>query len=281
MILAGIVLYNPSLERLCENLNNIDKQVDQIVMVDNNSNNNKKIKELISKYKGKILLIENNENLGIAKALNQILEYASNNNFEWFITLDQDSIVKENLIEKYNEFINYENLAMISCEYNDMNAEIKKTNFNNKKFIEVERCITSGTYCNTKALKKCNGFDEKMFIDYVDFDMCTKLIENNYKIIKINYVGMLHEVGKAEIRQILWKKVVLYNHSSLRVYYYVRNGMYYTKKHKKSINILKSYINIIKRVFIILSFENNKRENFKSICKAIKDYRGMKIESIS
>ena len=47
-VLAGIVLYNPDLERLSENVSAIIPQVDILLLVDNKSNN---INEIISLYK--------------------------------------------------------------------------------------------------------------------------------------------------------------------------------------------------------------------------------------
>lgn len=275
MILAGIVLYNPERERLLENVKRIITQVDKIILIDNASKNIKEITNTVRTMYQNIDIIYNQENKGIAYALNQILEYAYENKFDWFLTLDQDSIVIGELIKKYNNYINIENIAMISCEYEDLNANLPKINFKNKEYIEVDKCITSAAYCNTRILKEIGGFDIKMFIDYVDFDICATIRENNYKIIKINYKGFLHEIGKSEIKSFLGRKIILYNHSSNRVYYYVRNGLYFARKHKKHINVLKIYISLLKRIFIILFFENHKKENFKNIKKAIKDSKRM------
>lgn len=272
MNLAGIVLYNPEEKRLLDNIKSIINQVDKLILIDNASDNIQSILNIIKELDLNIDIIQNDENKGIAYALNQILNYAHENKYSWFLTLDQDSMVNNDIIEKYNKYINLEKVAMISCEYEDLNANKKKINFKGKEYIEVENCITSATYCNTNVLKECGGFDNKMFIDCVDFDICETIREKGYKIIKINYKGFKHEVGKSENKKILGIEVILYNHSPFRVYYFVRNSMYFAKKHKMYI---KTYFRLIKRIFLILLYQENKKENLKNIIKGIKDYKKM------
>ena len=71
--IAGIVLYNPDLGRLKENIESICKQVDKVILIDNGSDNIREIEDLIKEYLNCILL-KNGENMGIAYALNQILK---------------------------------------------------------------------------------------------------------------------------------------------------------------------------------------------------------------
>lgn len=96
-ILAGIVLYNPDLLRLNENISAIYNQVDKLVVVDNGSNNIELVKKLCMKYSN-ICLIENNENKGISVALNQIMNTALKFNSEWTLLLDQDSVCPSGII---------------------------------------------------------------------------------------------------------------------------------------------------------------------------------------
>ncbi len=49
-ILAGIVLYNPQIERLILELKSIEKQVQKICMFDNGSNNYSEIEKVIDLY---------------------------------------------------------------------------------------------------------------------------------------------------------------------------------------------------------------------------------------
>ena len=89
--MAGIVLFNPDLERLNENISAVITQVDNVLLVDNNSNNLEEIEKKFCKNE-KISLLKNSSNLGIATALAQIMEYASQQQVDWVLTLDQDQL---------------------------------------------------------------------------------------------------------------------------------------------------------------------------------------------
>ena len=103
---AGIVLYNPDINRLEENLKSILPQVDSVILVDNGSKNTVEIDEFTLQYvRSDVRLVRNAKNEGIAKALNQILDYAIQNEAEWFLTLDQDTVSYPGLIECYLKHI--------------------------------------------------------------------------------------------------------------------------------------------------------------------------------
>ena len=102
-ICAGIVLYNPDIERLSENIDSIISQVDKVILVDNGSSNINEVKQNFCS--DKISFIFNEKNKGIATALNQLAIEAGNSGYTWILTLDQDSVCQSGLIEKYKKYI--------------------------------------------------------------------------------------------------------------------------------------------------------------------------------
>lgn len=270
-IAAGIVLYNPDLTVLNENIDSIVNQVDYIVMVDNNSKDNliEDIKERYKEYKN-FYYIVNYENLGISGALNQIIEFCSKKDIEWVLTLDQDSICPLNLIKTYKRYTEMPDVAIITPAITDRNL-INEGEKSTKKYIFVDRCLTSAALTNVRICKEVKCFDEKMFIDFVDFDYCYTLKENGYKIIKTYEVNLLHQLGDLEVYTILNKKIFVSNHNSLRKYYYLRNAIYCYKKHKKlmGLNIL---LRIIGKIYIkTIIFEDDKLKKIISMNKGIVD----------
>ena len=101
--LAGITLYEPDVHRLLENIDAVLPQVDKLICVDNGSKNIAEIKDRIHWKYPEVEIIENGENLGIARALNQMFEYAEAHVYDWVLTLDQDSVCPENLMEEYKK----------------------------------------------------------------------------------------------------------------------------------------------------------------------------------
>ena len=96
MIGALIVTFNPDIEVLKSNVDAIAKQVDVLVIVDNGSNNLNEIETLDVEN-----IIALGENKGIAYALNTGMEFLEERNMDWVLTLDQDSVVPQDLIEKF------------------------------------------------------------------------------------------------------------------------------------------------------------------------------------
>lgn len=278
---AGIVLYNPSIERLKENLDSITAQADTVVLVDNGSSNTEKIKMLAEAYRN-VEIIYNHANLGIAKALNQIVVFAEQKGAEWVLTLDQDSVCGKNLIDEYNRFTALQNVASMTCEIKDRNFQYANEPDSSESYIFVKSCISSGNYIKISVWKAINGFDETFFIDKVDTDYCFRLINKGYKIIKIPYQGLLHEVGTHTKRyKVLGKKFTVFNHSPFRCYYIIRNQIYFARKHeeilgKKSAKMYRR--TAWTRVFIYVFFEKDKINKLKSWYRGIKDGYKMKLE---
>lgn len=275
MICAGIVLFHPDLKRIEENINSIIDQVDLVVLVDNGSDNFEEVNKIYSNNE-KILIHSLKKNMGIARALNIITKTAIDLKCEWVLTLDQDSICQEKLVECYMRYIDNPQIAMMSCKMKDRNYSLKHGDpVFDSEYIDIDQCITSGCFMRISAIERAGFFDEKMFIDYVDFDMCATLRELGYKIILCNYEGLLHELGKGEIRHFLWKEHLITNHSPIRRYYYSRNVIYYINKHKKYISVKKKwkelYGGIFYDIIVIILYESGKKSKLNSSFKGIKD----------
>lgn len=264
LICAGIVLFNPDIPRLLENLAAIFDQVGEVFLVDNNSDN---IDEILAMTKGKnsnrIHLFQNKCNEGIAYALNKICYEADRRHYEWVVTLDQDSVCPVNLVSQFSRHISISNVALISPLIQDRNMAMKDTK--QAEIEEIKQCITSGSMVSLKDWKEVNGFDESMFIDGVDFDYCYRLRDKGKKIIRDNSVVLLHELGKIEIKKFLFWDVIVKNHAPFRKYYIARNTIYLARKNGTSIT--KACLQVVKQVLICMLYEKDKIIKCKEIIK--------------
>lgn len=275
MILAGIVLYNPDIDRLKKNIKAIEKQVNKIIFIDNSKEQSEKNINIVNQMlkESQFVYISNNGNVGIAKALNQIMEYAFNKEYEWVLTLDQDTICPQNLIESYKHYLNIPNVGIICPKIKDRNFEF--INNDSGKTDYIEYCITSAALTSTLIWKKVGGFSEELFIDYVDFDYCLNLKKNNYKILRVNSSEILHEIGHAKQYCILGKTILTFNHPPIRNYYIVRNKLVCAYKYKKYVNIGKEKKEILTHIIKVIFLEKNKLCNLRYIYKGIKDGKRM------
>lgn len=266
---AGIVLFNPELNRLNENIKHIRKQVPLLILVDNGSSNLKDVKNLICGLPN-IVLLENGGNLGIAQALNCILKYAKKERYEWVLTLDQDSVANDKLVETYISFLEsrqVDDIGCLTCNIVDRNYNLKKKKMG---FEEIDYCITSGSLMNVEITSNIGGFDESMFIDKVDCDICINLRKHGYHIIRVAYDGLLHEIGHAKQINLGFRKWELYNHSSFRRYYMCRNASYLLRKYHDGY-VLKMFLKEIFHFFLVLVFEDHKKEKAEKSVKGFID----------
>ena len=269
-VYAGIVTHNPDLNRLKENIDSIQKQVIKIIIVDNNSYNVSEIENLFSTKNMKIIKLDNN--YGIAYALNKIFEFCIKEKIDWVLTLDQDSICSQNMIKVFTKSINKE-VGIICPTIVDLNKKEKIESIDN--ISGEKRCITSGSLTSVSAFNKIGGFDEKMFIDGVDFDFCDRLVANGFKIIQCGNVLMKHEIGNIKMKKFLIFDVVVRNHSAFRKYYIAKNIVYLDRKNKYKLYPFMTMIRIIKLLLIVILYEKDKKNKIKRIlagmCEGFKE----------
>lgn len=267
-VVAGIVTFNPDIKRLKENIDAICIQVDKVILIDNGSGNSNDIHELVNRYES-VSLEKLFVNKGIAFALNRVGEFAAKERADYFLTLDQDSVVMSGLIEAYKEYLSLPNIGMLNSIHKDRNIGYEH-NFD-KNVIEEDVLITSASFMPTRLFKEGYINDEAFFIDYVDYDLSLSLTQNGYKLYVIPFVGLLHELGDAKLKKIFSKKVYILNYSPFRLYYRYRNIFILWKKHGLNKVVKKYLVNNLKYILLVILFEKDKIKKLKAIGRGIRD----------
>ncbi|MBP3817757.1 MAG: glycosyltransferase [Butyrivibrio sp.] len=255
---AGIITFNPNILRLEENIKSIISNINKIIIVDNGSDNYDNIQNLCTHYE--IEIIENEKNLGIATGLNQLLLYAKKNGFKYLLTLDQDSVVKSNVLNVNRKLFCIEEIAIITPQILDRNSDILQFS-NDDVVIDVDWCITSGSVMNIDKCINVGPFDEKMFIDIVDFDYCYRVKKAGYRIVKNFAYCLLHELGEGFEEKKFPLHIIVSHHKPIRHYYFVRNCIYQIKKYKSDL-FLRSMKMVMKEFVVVILYE---REKFSKI----------------
>ncbi len=265
-VLAGIVLYNPEPIRLKENIDAIHQQVDTVLLIENGSTN-KDYKVHLTGYDN-ILYIDNHASMGIAYALNQICGYAYTHGYEWALTLDQDSVATPGMVDTYKG-IAKDNIGIIGCYIEDRNYKEPNQERYEGTF-GVPWVITSASFTNVKAWKKCGGFDNEMFIDFVDTDICYSMRNAGYKILITFHTKLIHELGiNTTIKHIpLIKRIQVENHNSVRKYYRERNLIYLTRKYK-DYSIISTLKTTLKDIAAVVLYEHNKLPKLWAMAKGL------------
>lgn len=264
-ICAGIVTYNPNLGLLSECVSSIINQVDKIFIVDNGSRNIEDINVYCDSIK-KVILIKFGVNKGIATALNRIGYESYINSYDYFLTLDQDSVCQNNIISMYSQYIEDKTIGMFCPEIKlRIHNKVEVTDIDTEY---VDTAITSGCLVNTAAWFKVKFWDA-LFIDKVDDDFCYALAKASYKILKVKKVILEHEIGNPSLFSFCGLKFYTDSYPPFRYYYIARNTIIVYSYYKNS-GYSYSKI-IIKKLFKIIVGEKKRGPKLVQFFKGVKD----------
>lgn len=270
MKLAGVVVwYNPSKKDI-KNIDSYIKSVDKLYIVDNSENGSNESKIPNSK---KVEYIYQNENLGIAKALNIACYKAIKEKYKFILTMDQDSCFKSNDVDKMKTKISSLDLSKIGIisPWHKTKLKLEKPKEEIDYPLDV---MTSGNILNLDIFQKISGFKEFLFIDGVDIEYCLNLKKNGYKVMRINSIELQHDLGDIFYRNFLGKEFMCDNHNYLRIYYMTRNYRYIRKEYR---NIAPEFCDILVKIkgliFKIVFYEKDKFKKLRSIVFGIYDYK--------
>lgn len=291
-ICGGMVLYEPEINLLKENISCIIDQLDVLYIFDNGSNNSDLIKKEVVNVYPKINYYFSKKNLGIAYGLNWLLKKSMEDNFDWCLTLDQDSICSSNMISEYKKYITYPKIALISPFVLNNSKftleEYKKLSLPDYEYItEPMNCITSGCLTNVKIFNNLHGVNSKLFIDFVDTELNCKVLDNGYRILRANRTYLIQQMGKAHQVKLfdwLYRKTKLNTFRRMKVAtVYTDQRLYFSSRNSRYIR--KNFNHVGKRTsFIFMSMyycyfslfypkNRSRKAMWNSIIKGFKDYK--------
>lgn len=237
MEISGVViLYHPDTQEVIKNIHSYIDYVCDLIVFDNSGCSNDVI-QAIKAISSKIVVIQNQQNEGIAKPLNRAVQICSDK-ADWLLTMDQDSYFEQLQASAFfnafkHIFYQKENTAIICPSH----SSIINNSTINEEYKEVHRAITSGSLINVKICKQLNGFDEKLFIDDVDFEYCYRCILEGFKIAQFTNIYLSHFIGTQ--KRVGYFSVIKKSnrsiHSPVRIYYMVRNFLYVSSKYKRQL----------------------------------------------
>ena len=274
MAIAGVViLYHPE-EEVIRNIQSYLPYINRLYVADNTEPELSSIAKRLQQD-SKIRLLYDGNNEGIAKRLNEAAQLAIEEGYHWLLTMDQDSMFEDGEMENYllcaGSFLYKDRTAMFGVEY-----EIEKKETTDCSPIEKNKVITSGSLLNLRLFTEIGKFNERLFIDEVDFDYCYRARLKKYSVIKFNNVFLHHTLGKISHHKSL-KNLKVSNrtlHSPQRMYYMVRNFLYVNHHFKKQFpeDIKESKNGLLNRIKNNLLYNGERRIVLLNIYKGFADY---------
>lgn len=251
----------------------------KIVVVDNCSPNDD-----AQKLKGDyddIILINNKENEGFAKANNRGIDIAIQNGADYVMLLNNDTIVEADFLEKMIDTAQKLAADLLTCKimYNYDRSKIwyggGKIDWNKgygvhyisdelKKNSEIEFASGCCMLLARRIIEKLK-LPEDYFMYFEDVDYCVKLRENGFHIYYTPFIKLYHKVSASAGVE-----------SPFFVYYWNRNRLIFMKKYKLKIGRVQYgeslfaffLTRIMKSVGYIINHENEKN---KKMIEGIKD----------
>lgn len=274
---ALVTLYNPS-EKEFNNCRILSQQVDTVILCDNSQESH----ETVFQNEKNIIYITKNENLGLGAAFNVALK---NDTYGWkdddlIIFFDQDSQIGEGYIQALqDEYRKIETLIPnLGCLgpvfYNTSNGRTErprqKKNITDETY-EVSNTITSSLMMRYGNLKRIDFWNEKVFLDLADWDLCWRMQKAGMVCCMTEKVVLHHSVGNGE------KKVgpiKLRVGQPFREYYQTRDALYLLQENYVPLKMrLRLIANVTIRPVVHYLMLDDQKSRMKFIRRGINDYK--------
>lgn len=291
-IAAITVTYHPDLLLLEQQLNQLKECL--WIIVDNGSQIDeiKHIEKLVQS-RNNCILIKNNSNQGLAKALNTGVDYVKLNSesIEFVLLLDQDSafdsteikILESNFLEleRQNKRVGCIGPKLVDFKtkqqhgFHRMRCGLWQKIYPSSEESKPIACTNingSGTFMRLAVFCELNGLSEELFIDHLDTEWSFRLIAAGYSLYGIPQAVFDHRMGEDSFRFWLFGWRVWPLRSPLRHYYLFRN----------TIKLLRlSYIPLTWKFWALMKmqitllvygvFNQYRKEQIKMMLKGIRD----------
>ena len=284
-VAAVIVTFNPEVELLRSNIQSIATQVGRLYVFDNSSDNVDAIEPLVESLGAH--LIASQKNVGIAAALNAAAARARQDGATYLVTLDQDSVPATGMVAELRRLVS-DSTPLVAPFVVDR-KKLSMQEFQELDLPQSQRflnaaskgAITSGSIIDIGALAEVGGFDERLFIDYVDYDLNMRLMKSGYEIRRANWTYISHQVGEAAPTWLRTPRKGIdgrwsvepffsFGHSSFRCYYKARNRIIYSRKHWRQVGLKNEGImQIPQQIILTLLFEEQRMSKLRAFSRGI------------
>ena len=245
-VAAVVVTFHPD-ECVDERLAKIRREVGRMVIVDNGSPAD--IRQTLETWAvvNRATVVANTENRGLAAALNQGMAWCEAEGYEWIVTFDQDSTPEpgfvQALVATAESFADPARVAVVGAHTFDEQTGredrwLRSTWFGFRRvYCEgsdlsgVTFVITSGSLTRIRAWRGLGGFDEGLFIDYLDHDLCLKARRSGWDICVSAKDRLAHNLGSKREVVVAGRTIRPTFHSAVRHYYMMRNRILMWKRY--------------------------------------------------
>ena len=273
---AVVVTYHPDADVL-ENLRLLQQQVQQTVIVDNGSAPEEllALREVATRLGFRV--VENGENLGIAKALNQGVECVRDSGCTSVFLFDQDSTITPGYVHTmtscFNRSPGMPPLAILVPRYIDRRfGSVLEPPLASDGHLEA--ATTSGSLIPLEVFGTAGFFAVELFIDGVDYEYSLRVRRLGFTIDECREAILLHSPGTpTHHKGPLGKLFQAANYSAIRRYYQERNKILVTKRYWQTFPgfCAKQFLTSAKDIVKILLVEDDKLRKGRFFFRGLRD----------
>lgn len=273
-ICASVITYHPEPECLA-NIVRAAAQVDRLLVVDNHSSESVQADLMALADEHHLDLIRNDSNFGVAAALDQAIEWAKANRFEWLLTLDQDTVPHDDMVDQLRligeSAGDRREIAIIGSNYLDGATGVpfaSPDRFEGREWREETTVITSGSLLSLQACEEIGRFRDDYFIDYVDDEYCLRARKLGYRVLLSRAVVMEHAVGSPVHGRRLGRDLISPSPAPDRQYYRTRNLIALAREYRRSERmwVRRAIRTRAKEIVLVLLLERHKLRKLARAC---------------
>jgi len=225
-ILFIVVIYKRKISE-CESIQSLSMALgsftSDIFIYDNSPEFNPEIPAGIAQCKFHYMHDYNNS--GVSKAYNSGSALAGQMNKRWLLLCDQDTLFHIEYLNELYAILHLFNPPLVAPYLYSNSTLISPCGFNlnyayplNKKLqpgfhkLNGISLLNSGICISQEAYKNCGGYDEKVFLDFSDFDFMKRFKKTYGKVYLLN-VCLTHDLESAFQRDFNVQRFIRYNKS--------------------------------------------------------------------
>ena len=271
---ALVTLYYPD-DSVRKNVVQLSMLVDKVVLLDNtpDCDNSGLFADMHN-----VEYVAFKKNCGLSEAFNHCLKTLKENCY--IVFFDQDSWCPENLMAQLKA--DYEicremlgEQGIIGPVYFEKNAG-KIMLPKRKKVIAdglyaVSSIITSGMFTELEVMKRIGFWNEEIFLDMADWDICWRTQKAGMFCCLSENVVLIHSLGKGE-KKIGFMRIK--TGAACRVYYQIRDCLRLMKKLYVPFKFkVRFFFMLTIRPIVHFIFLGDKKERLRYFVKGIRDYK--------
>ena len=256
----------------------------KIIVVDNNSIQ-EEVEKLKANYENQIQIIYSKYNLGFAGGNNVGIKSSLDQNADFILLLNNDTVVEKGFLEPLINKFNAEDQAGIVAPQINYFSQPKRiwsaggkiskvrgsgfaiSNKLDNEIPQTDRYVDFVSGCcmliKAQVFKRVGLFDEKFFLYVEDTDLCFRVKKAGYRIFVTPQSKIFHKVNSSTKNDF----------SVLPLYYTTRNRLYFSKKNFPFYYYLTLLFISLTMLFKgILWFITGQFKNVKAVLNAFTDF---------